>query len=107
MIEVPRAASSPDELAEFAEFFSFGTNDLTQLTFGYSRDDSARFLPDYLDMGLLSRGPVLPILDQEGVGELIALGIDEAARRRPDLKVGSAVSTAVRPRRWSSATRSG
>ena len=87
MIEVPRAALIAQKMAEFAEFFSFGTNDLTQLTFGYSRDDVAKFLPRYLDMGLLPADP-FSILDQEGVGELIALGIDRGRRRRPDLKVG-------------------
>jgi pyruvate,orthophosphate dikinase len=87
MIEVPRAALIAQKIAEHAEFFSFGTNDLTQLTFGYSRDDVAKFLPKYLDMGLLPADP-FSILDQEGVGELIALGIDRGRRRRPDLKVG-------------------
>ena len=87
MIEVPRAALIAQKMAEYAEFFSFGTNDLTQLTFGYSRDDVAKFLPRYLDMGLLPADP-FSILDQEGVGELIALGIDGGRRRRPDLKVG-------------------
>jgi pyruvate, orthophosphate dikinase len=87
MIEVPRAALIAQKMAEYAEFFSFGTNDLTQLTFGYSRDDVAKFLPRYLDMGLVSADP-FSVLDQEGVGELIALGIDRGRRRRPDLKVG-------------------
>jgi pyruvate,orthophosphate dikinase len=87
MIEVPRAALIAQKIADHAEFFSFGTNDLTQLTFGYSRDDVAKFLPRYLDMGLLAADPFSTI-DQEGVGELIALGIDRGRRRRPDLKVG-------------------
>jgi pyruvate,orthophosphate dikinase len=87
MIEVPRAALIAQKLADHAEFFSFGTNDLTQLAFGYSRDDVAKFLPKYLDMGLVPADP-FGILDQEGVGELIALGIDRGRRRRPDLKVG-------------------
>jgi pyruvate,orthophosphate dikinase len=87
MIEVPRAALIAQKIAEYAEFFSFGTNDLTQLTFGYSRDDVAKFLPRYLDMGLVPADP-FSILDQEGVGEMIALGIDRGRRRRPDLKVG-------------------
>jgi pyruvate,orthophosphate dikinase len=87
MIEVPRAALIAQKIAEYAEFFSFGTNDLTQLAFGYSRDDVAKFLPKYLDMGLLPADP-FSILDQEGVGELITLGIDGGRRRRPDLKVG-------------------
>jgi pyruvate,orthophosphate dikinase len=87
MIEVPRAALIAQKIAEHAEFFSFGTNDLTQLTFGYSRDDVAKFLPKYLDMGLVPADP-FSVLDQEGVGELIALGIDRGRRRRPELKVG-------------------
>jgi pyruvate,orthophosphate dikinase len=87
MIEVPRAALIAQKIADHAEFFSFGTNDLTQLAFGYSRDDVAKFLPKYLDMGLLPADP-FSILDQEGVGELIELGIDRGRRRRPDLKVG-------------------
>jgi pyruvate,orthophosphate dikinase len=74
MIEVPRAALIADEIAEYAEFFSFGTNDLTQLTYGYSRDDVAKFLPDYLQKGLLPHDP-FSVLDQEGVGELIKIGI--------------------------------
>ncbi len=87
MIEVPRAALIAQKIADHAEFFSFGTNDLTQLAFGYSRDDVAKFLPKYLDMGLVPADP-FSVLDQEGVGELIALGIDRGRRRRPDLKVG-------------------
>jgi pyruvate,orthophosphate dikinase len=87
MIEVPRAALIAQKIADHAEFFSFGTNDLTQLAFGYSRDDVAKFLPKYLDMGLLPADP-FSVLDQEGVGELIALGIDRGRRRRPDLKIG-------------------
>jgi pyruvate,orthophosphate dikinase len=87
MIEVPRAALIAQKIAEHAEFFSFGTNDLTQLTFGYSRDDVARFLPKYLDMGVLPADP-FSVLDQEGVGELIATGIDRGRRRRPGLKIG-------------------
>jgi pyruvate,orthophosphate dikinase len=87
MIEVPRAALIAQKIADHAEFFSFGTNDLTQLAFGYSRDDVAKFLPKYLDMGLVPADP-FSVLDQEGVGELIELGIDRGRRRRPDLKVG-------------------
>jgi len=74
MIEVPRAALLADKIAKTAEFFSFGTNDLTQMTFGYSRDDVATFLPDYLQKGLLPFDP-FSVLDQEGVGELIKIGI--------------------------------
>ena len=87
MIEVPRAALIADKIAHDAEFFSFGTNDLTQMTFGYSRDDVAKFLPDYLQKGLLSHDP-FSVLDQEGVGELIRIGIERGRRTRPDLKVG-------------------
>ncbi len=87
MIEVPRAALIADKIAEHAEFFSFGTNDLTQMTFGYSRDDVAKFLPDYLQKGLLPHDP-FAVLDQEGVGELVRIGIERGRRTRPDLKVG-------------------
>jgi pyruvate, orthophosphate dikinase len=87
MIEVPRAALIADKIAQDAEFFSFGTNDLTQMTFGYSRDDVAKFLPDYLQKGLLSHDP-FSVLDQEGVGELVRIGIERGRRTRPDLKVG-------------------
>jgi pyruvate,orthophosphate dikinase len=87
MIEVPRAALIADQIAQHAEFFSFGTNDLTQMTFGYSRDDVAKFLPDYLQKGLVPADP-FSVLDQEGVGELIKLGIERGRRTRPDLKIG-------------------
>jgi len=87
MIEVPRAALIADKMAQDAEFFSFGTNDLTQMTFGYSRDDVAKFLPDYLQKGLLPHDP-FAVLDQEGVGELIRIGIERGRRTRPDLKIG-------------------
>src|SRR5947207_15710936 len=87
MIEVPRAALIADQIAETAEFFSFGTNDLTQMTFGYSRDDVAKFLPDYLQKGILPHDP-FSVLDQEGVGELIKIGIERGRRTRPDLKIG-------------------
>jgi pyruvate,orthophosphate dikinase len=87
MIEVPRAALVADGLADHAEFFSFGTNDLTQMTFGYSRDDVAKFLPHYLEHRLLAVDPFAE-LDQDGVGELVRIGIDRGRRRHPDLKVG-------------------
>jgi pyruvate,orthophosphate dikinase len=87
MIEVPRAALIADKIAQEAEFFSFGTNDLTQMTFGYSRDDVAKFLPDYLQKGLLPHDP-FSVLDQEGVGELIRIGIERGRRTRPGLKIG-------------------
>ncbi|MBI2014056.1 MAG: pyruvate, phosphate dikinase, partial [Candidatus Rokubacteria bacterium] len=87
MIEVPRAALIADQIAQDAEFFSFGTNDLTQLTYGYSRDDVAKFLPFYLDNGLVPSDP-FSVLDQEGVGELVKIGIERGRRVRPDLKIG-------------------
>jgi len=87
MIEVPRAALIADQMAEVAEFFSFGTNDLTQMTFGYSRDDIGKFLPIYLSTGILKNDP-FQILDQEGVGQLIDMGIKKGRSTRPDLKVG-------------------
>jgi pyruvate,orthophosphate dikinase len=87
MIEVPRAALIADKLAVDAEFFSFGTNDLTQMTYGYSRDDVAKFLPEYLQKGIVPHDP-FSVLDQEGVGELIRIGIERGRRTRPDLKVG-------------------
>jgi pyruvate,orthophosphate dikinase len=87
MIEVPRAALIADKIAKIAEFFSFGTNDLTQMTFGYSRDDVAKFLPEYLQKNLLPSDP-FSVLDQEGVGELIKIGIERGRRARPDLKIG-------------------
>ncbi len=87
MIEVPRAALVADQIAREAAFFSFGTNDLTQLTYGYSRDDIGKFLPLYLEKELLPRDP-FRVLDQEGVGELIRIGIERGRRTRSDLKVG-------------------
>jgi pyruvate,orthophosphate dikinase len=87
MIEVPRAALIADQIAQHAEFFSFGTNDLTQMTFGYSRDDVAKFLPAYLQKGLLPHDP-FSVIDQEGVGELVRIGIERGRRTRPDLKIG-------------------
>jgi pyruvate,orthophosphate dikinase len=87
MIEVPRAALIADKIAVDAEFFSFGTNDLTQMTYGYSRDDVAKFLPEYLQKGIVPHDP-FAVLDQEGVGELIKIGIERGRRTRPDLKVG-------------------
>jgi len=87
MIEVPRAALIADQMAEYAEFFSFGTNDLTQMTYGYSRDDIGKFLPYYLDKKLLPADP-FAVLDQEGVGELIRTGIERGRRTRRDLKIG-------------------
>ncbi|MHC4571230.1 MAG: pyruvate, phosphate dikinase [Planctomycetota bacterium] len=87
MIEIPRAALMAEKIAEVAEFFSFGTNDLTQMTFGFSRDDAGKFLPDYLAKKILPAEP-FQTLDQEGVGQLIAVGIERGRSSRPDLKVG-------------------
>ncbi|KAJ8466173.1 hypothetical protein OPV22_028725 [Ensete ventricosum] len=87
MIEVPRAALIADEIAEQAEFFSFGTNDLTQMTFGYSRDDVGKFLPIYLSKGILQSDP-FEVLDQKGVGQLIKVAVERGRRARPDLKLG-------------------
>ncbi len=87
MIEVPRAALIADQMARYAEFFSFGTNDLTQMTYGYSRDDIGKFLPFYLDKKLLPADP-FAVLDQEGVGELIRVGIERGRRTRSDMKIG-------------------
>jgi pyruvate,orthophosphate dikinase len=87
MIELPRAALTADKIAASAAFFSFGTNDLTQTTFGLSRDDAGRFLADYLERGILSDDP-FQVLDQDGVGKLITLAVEGGRRVRPSLKVG-------------------
>jgi len=87
MIEIPRAALTADAIAESAEFFSFGTNDLTQMTFGYSRDDVGKFLPIYLDKGILKNDP-FAVLDQEGVGQLIKMAVEKGRQTRPDIKLG-------------------
>ena len=87
MIELPRAALQAGEIAGEAEFFSFGTNDLTQTTYGISRDDSGHFLEDYLKAGIFENDPFVT-LDQEGVGELIKIGFERGRATRSDLKVG-------------------
>jgi pyruvate, orthophosphate dikinase len=87
MIELPRAAITADEIATEAEFFSFGTNDLTQTTFGLSRDDAGKFLPYYVEIGILENDPFVAI-DQDGVGQLIKMGVDKGRSSRPDLKIG-------------------
>jgi pyruvate,orthophosphate dikinase len=88
MIEIPRAAVTADEIASAAEFFSFGTNDLTQMTFGYSRDDAeARFLLDYVEKGILPKNPFQTI-DRDGVGVLMKMAVEKGRAARPDLEVG-------------------
>jgi pyruvate,orthophosphate dikinase len=88
MIETPRAAVRADELAEVSDFFSFGTNDLTQLTFGFSRDDvESRMMPAYLEAGLLKRNP-FETIDQSGVGELVQLAAQRGRKVKRDLKLG-------------------
>jgi pyruvate,orthophosphate dikinase len=83
-IEITNAA---DEMAESAEFFSFGTNDLTQMTFGYSRDDTGVFMPVYLQKGLLKNDP-FEVLDQEGVGQLVKMAVEKGRQTRPNIKLG-------------------
>ncbi|GGD40838.1 pyruvate, phosphate dikinase [Muriicola marianensis] len=87
MIEIPRAALLADKIAEHADFFSFGTNDLTQMTFGYSRDDAGKFLPIYLKKGILKEDP-FEVLDREGVGQLVKMGTERGRQTKPHLKVG-------------------
>jgi pyruvate,orthophosphate dikinase len=87
MIELPRAALTADEIATSAEFFSFGTNDLTQTTFGLSRDDAGRFLPSYVDRGIFTDDP-FQVLDAKGVGRLLRIAVEDGRRVRPGLKVG-------------------
>ena len=87
MIEVPRAALTANEIAEVAEFFSFGTNDLTQMTFGFSRDDAPKFLKFYKEHGIIKVDP-FEVLDQVGVGQLVKMGVEKGRATRPDLKVG-------------------
>ena len=87
MIEIPRAALTADQIAQHAEFFSFGTNDLTQMTFGYSRDDSDRFLKPYIEEKILPGDPFESI-DQDGVGQLIEIAVKKGRSVRPKLKVG-------------------
>ncbi len=88
MIEVPRAALTAGQIARVAEFFSFGTNDLTQTTFGYSRDDAeGKFLLQYVERGILPQNP-FQVLDRDGVGRLVRMATEEGLATRPDLKVG-------------------
>jgi pyruvate,orthophosphate dikinase len=87
MIEIPRAALTADEVAEEAEFFSFGTNDLTQMAFGYSRDDAGTFLKEYVDRNILEEDP-FQVLDQSGVGILVEMAVQKGRTTKPDLKIG-------------------
>ena len=88
MIEIPRAAVTAGEIAKLAEFFSFGTNDLTQMTYGYSRDDAERnFLLKYVEEGILPKNPFQTI-DRDGVGQLMSMAVQEGRKTRPDLEVG-------------------
>ncbi len=104
MIEIPRAALTADKVADEAEFFSFGTNDLTQTTMGLSRDDYAKFSKDYEDKKIFKADP-FAVLDQEGVGKLVEMAREAGPRRRVRIwKSASAASTAASRARWSSAT---
>ena len=87
MIEIPRAAVTAERVAEAADFFSFGTNDLTQMMFGYSRDDAGVFLPEYVEKGILEYDP-FQVLDREGVGAVMEMGVQRGRATKPDLKVG-------------------
>jgi len=87
MIEIPRAALTADEIAKEAEFFSFGTNDLTQMTFGFSRDDAGKFLGSYYEHKIYEQDPFAR-LDQKGVGKLVKMAVDLGKQTRPDIKLG-------------------
>ena len=87
MIEVPRGALTADEIAEHAEFFSFGTNDLTQMCLGYSRDDANKFIYQYIDKGILEKNPFRSI-DQTGVGQLVEIAAKRGKKARPNIKLG-------------------
>jgi len=87
MIEIPRACVTADEIAAEAEFFSFGTNDLTQMTFGFSRDDANKFLPEYIEKGILEKDPFATI-DIKGVGRLIKMGLEKGRKTKENLKIG-------------------
>ncbi len=106
MIETPRAALRADEIVEEADFFSFGTNDLTQMTFGFSRDDvESRMMPAYLEQGLLKRNP-FETIDQSGTGELVQFGADRGRAVKPDLKLGVCGEHGGDPSRSTSSTAS-
>ena len=105
MIEVPRGAMTADEIATEAQFFSFGTNDLTQMAFGFSRDDAGKFLRTYREHRILDRDPFAS-LDVDGVGQLVRLAVEKGRRARPDLNSAFAASTAETPPRFSFLQRS-
>jgi pyruvate,orthophosphate dikinase len=87
MIEVPRGALTADEIAKEAEFFSFGTNDLTQMTCGFSRDDAGKFLTQYVKLGIYEKDP-FQVLDQEGVGQLMKIAVEKGRKVNPKIKLG-------------------
>jgi pyruvate, orthophosphate dikinase len=87
MIEIPRGAITADEIATVAEFFSFGTNDLTQTTLGVSRDDAARFLVPYVEKEIYAKDP-FEVLDRDGVGQLMRMAVERGRRTRPEIKLG-------------------
>jgi pyruvate,orthophosphate dikinase len=87
MIEIPRAALTADEVAQYADFFSFGTNDLTQMALGFSRDDIGSFLAHYLDQEIYEQDP-FAVLDQTGVAQLVEIGVEKGRKTKKDLKVG-------------------
>jgi pyruvate,orthophosphate dikinase len=87
MIEIPRAALTADEIAEEAEFFSFGTNDLTQMGFGFSRDDTGAIIKEYVDKGILEHDP-FQSLDQTGIGKLVRMAVEGGKKTRPNIKLG-------------------
>ena len=87
MIEIPRAALTADKIAEYAEFFSFGTNDLTQMTYGFSRDDAGKFLNDYYKNQIFESDPFAKV-DTEGVGELVRIAVEKGRKTRPDIHLG-------------------
>ena len=105
MIEIPRAALTAGEIAKEAEFFSFGTNDLTQMTFGFSRDDAAKFLGAYYENKIYESDP-FQHLDQIGVGKLVKMAAHDGRETRPDLGLGICGEHGATPRAWSSATMS-
>ena len=106
MIEIPRAALTADEIAKQADFFSFGTNDLTQMTFGFSRDDAGKFLDAYYDKKIYENDPFAK-LDQTGVGKLVDMACKMGRATNPELHLACAASTAATPPVWSSSTGRG